>query len=144
MSEQQQKLWTVEHASKLGHYVIRDADGEYVTHLSASSLFCTQEEHLALLARTEKNARSIVACVNACTGIDTESLEADGYGDNWAEIAQHRIALMEQRDELLAALRSAVETIEWMHGCSSPASDEVEEAIREGNAAIAKAEAVQA
>ena len=40
--------------------------------------------------------------------------------------------------ELLDALIEAVETIEWMHGCSYPASDEVKSAIEEGRAVIAK------
>ena len=40
--------------------------------------------------------------------------------------------------ELLDALIAAVETIEWMNGCSSPARDEVETAIEEGRAVIAK------
>lgn len=71
------------------------------------------------------NALRIVTCVNACAGMEDPATEID--------------ELKRQRDELLAALRSAVETIEWMHGCSSPASDEVEDAIREGNATIAKA-----
>ena len=100
------------------------------------------QDHTTRVVRgnTEGDARRIVACVNACAGIDTESLEADGYGDNWAEIAKHRIELMGQRDELLVALKDAVETIEWMYGCSSPASDEIEKSISEGNAVIAKAE----
>lgn len=34
--------------------------------------------------------------------------------------------------ELLDALISAVETIEWMNGCSSPARDEVDAAIDAG------------
>ena len=71
------------------------------------------------------NASRIVTCVNACAGMEDPVAEID--------------ELKRQRDELLDSLRSAVETIEWMHGCSSPASDEVEEAIREGNATIAKA-----
>ena len=40
--------------------------------------------------------------------------------------------------ELLNALIDAVETIEWMNGCSSPARDEVELAIENGRAVIAK------
>ncbi|OSP50050.1 hypothetical protein B7G55_19805 [Aeromonas hydrophila] len=54
--------------------------------------------------------------------------------------AENQLAdALNQRDELLEALNEAVETIEWMHGCSSPARNEVEEAIQEGRAAIAKA-----
>lgn len=40
--------------------------------------------------------------------------------------------------ELLDALISAVETIEWMNGCSSPARDEVDAAIEEVRAVITK------
>ena len=40
--------------------------------------------------------------------------------------------------ELLDALIAAVETIEWMSGCNSPSRDEVEAAIDEGRAVIAK------
>ena len=46
-------------------------------------------------------------------------------------------ATVEQRDLLLDALKSAVETIEWMHGCTAPAYDEVVKAISEGRAVIA-------
>ncbi|MDM5132948.1 hypothetical protein OB962_18415 [Aeromonas piscicola] len=84
----------------------------------------------------EANARRIVACVNACRGLPTDELELNGLvsavGNQLLDVEQHR-------DELLEALKEAVETIEWMYGCSSPARGEIEEAIREGNAAIAKA-----
>lgn len=42
------------------------------------------------------------------------------------------------QNELLDALISAVETLEWVAGCSSPDRDSVEEAIEEGRAVIAK------
>ena len=41
--------------------------------------------------------------------------------------------------DLLSALENALETIEWMYGCSSPADSEVEIAIAETRAAIANA-----
>lgn len=44
----------------------------------------------------------------------------------------------EKQNELLAALVSAIETLEWMAGCSSPNRDDVEAAIEEGRAVIAK------
>lgn len=113
---------------------------------------------------TKDNARRIVACVNACRGLPTEELEQKGIvaavgtqllaADDRAEGQEREIRrlagiaadaenqLAEARnlsDELLAALNEAVETIEWMHGCSSPARNEVEEAIQDGLAAIAKA-----
>ena len=45
---------------------------------------------------------------------------------------------MENKSELLEALIEAIETIEWMNGCSSPAKDEVEKAIIDGRAVISK------
>lgn len=48
------------------------------------------------------------------------------------------MAMDEKQKDLLDALISAVETIEWMAGCSSPDRDCVEEAIEEGRAVIAK------
>ena len=40
--------------------------------------------------------------------------------------------------ELLDALISAIETIEWMNCCSSPARDEIDAAIKEGRVVIIK------
>ena len=71
-------------------------------------------------------------------------------GQSWHSYQAHkrqaneRRKLITERDELLAALEDAVETIEWMNGCSSPAVDEIERAIREGNSAIAKAKGITA
>ena len=45
----------------------------------------------------------------------------------------------EQIEALRNALVSAVETIECMHGCTSPASDEVERAIQDGRTALKEA-----
>lgn len=49
------------------------------------------------------NARRIVACVNACKGIDTKFLEEALLAG--AEPALYAHTLMQQRDELLAALK---------------------------------------
>lgn len=46
----------------------------------------------------DANARRIVACVNACAGLSTQCLEETGGG------VEHYIAVIKQRDELLAAL----------------------------------------
>jgi hypothetical protein len=54
-------------------------------------------------------ARRIVACVNACAGIDTEVLEAPGPGIETAkQIVKENELLTVQRDELLAALNLVV------------------------------------
>ena len=47
-----------------------------------------------------EDARRIVACVNACAGLSTQCLEETGGG------VEHYIAVIKQRDELLAALES--------------------------------------
>ena len=74
-------------------------------------------------------------CVNACQGVSNGQLALTSVSGAILMLKEAE----QQRDELLAALEDAVETIEWMNGCSSPAVDEVEKAIREGNSAISKA-----
>ncbi len=55
---------------------------------------------------TAADARRLVACWNACDGIDTKYLEGDDSLPHYAR------RLMAQRDELLAALIHAVEIAE--------------------------------
>ena len=69
--------------------------------------------------------------------MEVEAPDYEGY--RTMLVIQENKDLKHRCDELLAALEDAVETIEWMNGCSSPAVDEVEKAIREGNSAISKA-----
>lgn len=59
------------------------------------------------------NARRIVACVNACDGIPTAWLEGGA-----ADIIEHSIALIKQRDELLEALKQivAIKFSNWSDG----------------------------
>ena len=52
-----------------------------------------------------ENARRIVACVNACEGISTENLEEN---KPIIELARAYNVSLRQRNDLLAALRSAV------------------------------------
>jgi hypothetical protein len=70
----------------------------------------------------EQNARRIVVCVNACSGIDTDHLEKHGLPG----FAEKLSALVEQRDELLTALKDAIEEIKGMSGqdmSCDPAAD---------------------
>ena len=69
-----------------------------------------------------ENARRIVACVNACAGIDTELLEI--IEDNDKTLAGVIANVEKQRDELLAAIKRAKY---WMVG--SEAKRILEEAI---------------
>lgn len=75
----------------------------------AVTAFCKeteQHEPIALplnfggYAETPANARRIVACVNACEGIGTETLETE------RSYVRGRRGLLDQRDELAAALRT--------------------------------------
>lgn len=56
--------------------------------------------------RQTANLRRVVACWNACEGIDTELLEQKILGDQIAA----KMSLIDQRDELLEALKTA----KWM------------------------------
>ena len=72
--------------------------------------------HLIGESIIEANARRIVACVNACSRIDTETLESEHLRE-WCErkrleavkLAEHNLNLKTQRDELLAALQGMVD-----------------------------------
>ena len=113
----------------------QDASGDVFISSAATSF------HIAEIGSEDDDtaipdARRIVACVNACRGLPTDELEQKGLV---AAVGTQLLDVERQRDELLTALEDAVETIEWMNGCSSPAVDEVEKAIREGNSAISKA-----
>ena len=59
-------------------------------------------------AECDANARRIVACVNACRGIDDELLADDCI----RKTREDRDELLKQRDELLKSLRWAVREIE--------------------------------
>ena len=63
---------------------------------------------------TKANARRIVACVNACAGIETGHLEKYGLPD----LAQKISDLRKQRDELLAALENTHNALKhfWPEG----------------------------
>jgi uncharacterized protein YbaR (Trm112 family) len=67
-----------------------------------------EDEFILALYRGERiaNARRIVACVNACEGIQTEFLEL-GEAE-WVKALSERNALINQRDELVAALADAL------------------------------------
>ena len=65
-----------------------------------------------------ENARRIVACVNACAGIDTELLEI--IADNDKTLAGVIANVEKQRDELLAELEKAA-NYHASHECYSEA-----------------------
>lgn len=61
------------------------------------------------------NARRIVACVNACAGVDTDLLEAGELDKSAMLVIQENKDLKHRCDELLAALDD-ITKIKWRDG----------------------------
>lgn len=81
----------------------------------------------------KEDARRLVACWNLLEGVPTEKIEqSSDYGSSWGKCGLELAAITAQRDELVAALRKAVEWNEEV----MPTPDWVYEA----RAAISKAE----
>lgn len=75
-------------------------------------------EHITSLARGaigEANAGRIVACVNACEGMNTETLEVAANGGpnvkEWFQAWGEEFKIEKQRDELLAALEGLLNAL---------------------------------
>lgn len=85
--------------------------------------------HLIAESITSANSRRIVACVNACEGISTESLERS---DVIASMQGERRRLETQRDDLLTALHRLL--------CAADAQAITLDERAAARAAIAKAE----
>jgi hypothetical protein len=101
-------------------------------------------EYGAVLAATsEKDAKRIVACVNACAGISNEVLEECGkdFLANYTD-QLHVEKLAEQRDELLAALKEYVLAIAVGGGNDKDSTIKaIRQADNNARAAIQKVEA---
>lgn len=82
------------------------------------------------------NARRIVACVNACAGISTETLESEGSAVmGWNRTASKLIRVTKQRDELLAALELCIPELRgWINAHGEDIGTIA--AIKAGKAAI--------
>lgn len=104
------------------HPILIYSGAEYVGQVATD-----QHEH----ANTDANARRIVACVNACRGLDTETLEA---APPWKA---HRVDEQTrfQRDELAAALREVHRLIVDRMSDDDADADEMRDIC---NAALAK------
>lgn len=87
----------------------------------------------------EANAQRIVACVNACAGIQTEHLERCNAIGAVDEILAERNELKKQRDELLAALECVLTTrnaeakasMEFNNAAENYSDDSIEHAAYE-------------
>lgn len=56
-------------------------------------------------------AKHVVACVNACRGISTDDLLTSNFGEDSVEVGTLLGQTMQQRDELLEALKSIVKSL---------------------------------
>lgn len=95
MSEHTKEPWIVEYMG---------SDESDVVGASGVSIIC---------GMSDADARRIVACVNALEGIPTELIEQGGFAA--VPIATHR-EVKQQRDELLAALKEAIDAVRVFHG----------------------------
>lgn len=68
--------------------------------------------HDEVVINSEANASRIVACINACAGLDTEQLESSGGIAATAKYLSVQIASVNrQRDELLAVLEGLLDEV---------------------------------
>lgn len=102
-----------------------DNDGWYVARGNEQIGYCL----------TEDDARRIVACVNACDGLDVEELERFGLG---SALGSEIVNLRRMRDDLLAALEKCRKELSaWMRDHGEDIG--TREAVSEARAAIASA-----
>lgn len=79
-------------------------------HPSSSEDVLDSAGDLIARCRTDADAGRIVACVNACSGLDTTLLESSGDIATAAkEQAKHIASIEQQRDQLRAALEEIVD-----------------------------------
>jgi hypothetical protein len=84
-----------------------------------------------------ENARRLVACWNACTGLPTEKLEIAPVFDVAMEAMRHTELVEAQRDELLVALKVVLRDYTAVHDVGDV---EMQPSIYQARAAIAKVE----
>lgn len=111
MSEHTKEPW--------GAMDVRPGGVERITIIGEEGQVICRVENMvsgrSINAEDEANARRIVACVNVCAGIDTNTLEtAAADKKRWGRMFEKSIVdiathaeLEQQRDELLVALKSA-------------------------------------
>lgn len=92
---------------------------------------------------SEADMRRVVACVNACAGIDTRQLETYHANGEILRDIDERVKAEQQRDELLSVLKKARPFVNAWPQCRGSRVPYVNGAglLEEVDAAIAKVEA---
>lgn len=106
-----------------------------ITDAEERRLCLVAPDGIALDEQDAANARRIVACVNACDGIGTETLEHCKFEGDWNAA--------KQRDELLAALRHITDIAEVSFNQDDNILSFERQAIDTARAAISKATPVE-
>jgi hypothetical protein len=102
-------------------WIISDEDSDCITAKSREGMaeICIVETGFSEPFNSEQvaNARRIVACVNACAGIPTDVIENfSATGNLFAKQGKDWLSDVQQRDELLAALKGLVDCISETRG----------------------------
>lgn len=88
------------------------------------------------------NARRIVACINACEGFSIEELEGANLCKDSIESDAEIIALRQQRDELLEALKRWIWLRDTPAGFVGKYGKALRDAVDEREAQLSEAEAI--
>lgn len=114
-----------------GHHIESETTGFWIADAIAAF-----PEHSETQA---ENARRIVACVNACEGIETSELEEIAVSGGMLGPREDVARIAKQRDELLMALQLALPALEYLRK-QFPRSehDDSIDALAVSKAAIAK------
>ena len=90
-------------------------DMGYISSVPENDLVTIAVQRNSGFIGMQANAARIVACVNACEGVDTEDLTHGCYQkliEKHVEVCFAKQDLEAQRDELLAALKNCIAAIE--------------------------------
>ena len=115
-------------------------DMGYISSVPENDLVTIAVQRNSGFIGMQANAARIVACVNACEGVDTEDLTHGCYQkliEKHVEVCFAKQDLEAQRDELLAALKGVLNVVNVR--IDDPRIHQFDEA----RAAIAKAEGVK-
>lgn len=111
MSTHTKEPWEIRHVNNQPFIAAKPYEGHPYFNRTSTIEVMSDEDY----PTKEADARRIVACVNACAGLPQGALDggwtARGMSEYAIALEQRRDELIAQRDELLAALKAAKETL---------------------------------